>query len=80
MATEAARGGAMTNRPYNLQEKIYAFIADFITEHRYPPTVKEIGYHFQIGKSTAYYHLKMMAAKGWLTWEKSSPRTLRLMR
>lgn len=67
-------------RNHNLQEQMLTFIADFITHHRYPPTVKEIGYRFQIGKSTAYYHLKLMAAKGWVTWEKNSPRTLRLMR
>lgn len=67
-------------RNYNLQEQMFTFIADFITEHRYPPTLKEIAYHFQIGKSTAHYHLGIMAAKGWVTREKHSPRTLRLVR
>lgn len=68
------------SRKYDLQEKIYGFASDFINQHRYPPTLKEIAVHFKIGKSTAYYHLKMMATKGWVTWEKHSPRTLRLTR
>lgn len=65
---------------YDMQEQMFTFIADFVTQHHYPPTLKEIAVHFKIGKSTAYYHLKLMAAKGWITWEKNSPRTLRLMR
>lgn len=65
---------------HDLEEAMYQYISGYIKENFYPPSVKEVALHFRIGKTTAYHHLMAMQSRGWLTWRKHFPRTMRVIR
>lgn len=66
-------------RKYDL-EKEFQFIKGYIAANGYPPTDKLVGLAFGMPKATAYYHRIIMAARGWLRWQKYYPRTMKVTR
>ena len=46
------------------QRSVMDFLRSYISEHGYPPTLREIGGHFGIKWSAARAHLKAIARKG----------------
>ncbi len=57
------------------QRDIFNWIAQFIVDHEYPPTVREIGHAFE-NTPTVVWHLKMMRHKGWIEYADLGERTI----
>jgi repressor LexA len=65
--------GTLTDR----QKSILSFIRDYINEHQYAPTTREIGKHFDISSPNGVSrHLRSMEAKGYLTRKPHAARAL----
>jgi len=58
------------------QASVYAFICAYCREHRYGPTVREIGIHFDWTPHGVVSHLKPLRKKGWITWQDRQARTI----
>lgn len=56
------------------QREILGFIQVFIRERGYPPSIREIGDHFQIYPRAVFDHLKALERKGYLKREGSRSR------
>lgn len=66
-----------------MRERILAMIKDYIMEHGYPPTVREIGRAVGLNStSTVHHYLREMIADGMLETDAGtgSPRALRVPR
>jgi repressor LexA len=61
------------------QGEIFNFIKTFIKERGYPPSVREIGKHFNIYPRAAFDHLKALERKGYLRRRKSMSRGLEIL-
>jgi repressor LexA len=63
------------------QSEILAVITEYIDQHGYAPSIREIGdiMHL-VSPSTVYMHLTKLKEKGLVTWEPTQPRTLRLVK
>lgn len=64
-----------------MKQKIYDFIVDYIQEHGYPPTVREIGSGVGLRSSSSVHaHLQKMFEDGILETDagKSAPRAIRV--
>ena len=61
------------------QREILAWLAGYIRDHGFSPTVREVvqafGFH---GPSGAMAHLRPLKRKGWITWQEGHARTLRV--
>jgi repressor LexA len=61
------------------QEKILGFIEEFIREHSFPPTIREIGEHVGISStSVVNYNLDVLERKNYLERDRHVSRGLRL--
>ena len=60
--------------------KIYNFIADFIAEHGYSPSLREIVAGTTIPLTTVGYHLSKLQGYGLITRRPGCVRTIRLTR
>lgn len=69
----------MVSHRYDLEAE-FDFIKAHLEEKFYPPTDKEIALHFNMKKTTVAYHRTVMQTRGWLTWRKYRPRTIRITR
>lgn len=58
------------------QQAILDFIQDYLEEHQYPPSVREIGRKFGIYPATVQDHLSAIERKGFLKKKKFQSRTL----
>ncbi len=58
------------------QQKILTFIQKFVSDHSYPPTVREVARHFRIAVSSAQDHLGAMRRKGAIARAESLSRSL----
>jgi repressor LexA len=61
------------------QREIFDFIKKFIKERSYPPSVREIGEHFQIYPRAVFDHLKAIERKGYLRRRGSMSRCLEVL-
>lgn len=62
------------------QSQILEAIRAFIAEHRYAPTVRELGDIVGLeSSSTTQYHLQNLQRLGYLTWQPKSNRTIVLV-
>jgi len=61
------------------QKEIFSFIKSFIKERGYPPSVREIGDHFNIYPRAAFDHLKALEKKGYLKRQSSTSRGLEIL-
>ncbi|MFF2752799.1 hypothetical protein ACFVR1_03440 [Psychrobacillus sp. NPDC058041] len=63
------------------QKEIFEFIKAFLTEHKYSPTVREIGEDVGLkSSSTVHGHLDKMREKGFINFTNSRSRTLQILR
>lgn len=60
------------------EQKIYDYTKEYILEHCYPPTVREISEHIQRSTSVTHGHLREMAENGIISFKENSPRTLQI--
>jgi repressor LexA len=60
------------------QREIFNFIRKFIREKGYPPSVREVGEHFNIYPRAAFDHLKALERKGYLKRRSSMSRGLEI--
>lgn len=52
----------------DVQNRIYGFIVEYVKEHNYPPTIREIRENFKYGSNnTVISHIEKMREKGYLT-------------
>lgn len=69
-----------TNGMSPSQHRIYTAIEQYIKEHCYPPTVRELSALTGLSSTaTIKYHLANMRAAGLIDYEPTKPRTLRLL-
>ena len=62
------------------EKQIYQFIVDYIMEHMYAPTIREIGKSVGLrSSSTVATYLMRLEAKGLIEVEPDSPRAIRLI-
>ncbi len=62
------------------QRQIYDFIAQFIEDKGYPPTVRDIGLHFEIESPNGVMcHLTALVKKGAITRKGQSARAIQLV-
>lgn len=62
------------------QIQILQFINEFINEHQYSPTVREITEAVGLkSPSTVHGHLDRLRKKGYINFVDSSPRTISIM-
>lgn len=61
-----------------IEQKIYDYTKEYILEHCYPPTVREISKYIQRSTSITHAHLWKMAESGVITFKENSPRTLQI--
>jgi repressor LexA len=62
------------------QQAILTFIHQYIDEHQYPPSVREIGSHFGIYPATVQDHISAIERKGFLQKKRFQSRTLSVSR
>ncbi len=63
-----------------LRAKLVAFIAEYTTEHGYPPALDDMA--TAVGISTrghVHYHLSALKEQGQVTWEPRLMRTVRVL-
>ena len=60
------------------QHEILNFISDYISEHSYPPVIRDIAKYFNISLPGAYEHIIALKKKGLLNSEEKKSRTLEL--
>jgi len=61
------------------QEAVLAFIKDFLDEHGYPPTVREICSNFNFLPRAAANHVNALVKKGYLTKKPLKSRSLEVV-
>lgn len=61
------------------QKEVLTFISDFTENAGYPPTVREIGDHFNISLRAVQDHLAALQKKGFLTAEQKRSRSIRVL-
>ena len=63
------------------QQEIWEFLAEYVGEHGYPPTVREIGESVGLASpSTVHAHLANLERAGYLRRDPTKPRALELLR
>jgi repressor LexA len=61
------------------QQEIWDFLVDYVDQHGYPPTVREIGEALGLSSSsTVHAHLAALQDKGYLTRDPTKPRALEI--
>ncbi|OGU65484.1 MAG: repressor LexA [Ignavibacteria bacterium RBG_16_36_9] len=71
----------MKDKLTDRQEDILAFIKQFTLESGYPPTLREIGKHFQISSTFGVKrHLEALVKKGFINIESNASRGISLVR
>ena len=60
------------------QREVLQFITDYIQEHRYPPSYREVGDSIGVTVKAAYDHIQALLRKGHLVCIENRPRTLRI--
>ena len=58
------------------QRTVLDFIREFIAVKGYPPTLREIGRHFEIRIHAVRGHLLSLQRKGFVDWQPAAARTL----
>lgn len=71
----------MKNKLTDRQEEILIFIQQFTNENGYPPTLREIGKHFQISSTFGVKrHLEALVKKGHITIESNASRGISMIK
>ena len=59
------------------QEETLDYIRDFIDQHNYPPTIRELAASFQISVKGAYDHIKALEKKAGSNATETGPERLK---
>jgi repressor LexA len=59
---------------------VFQYVRDYIEQHGYPPSMRNIAQDCQMSVSTVCYNLDKLEAWGWLTRQPHMPRSLRILR
>ena len=71
----------MKNKLTDRQQEILTFIQQFTQETGYPPTLREIGRHFQLASTFGVKrHLAALVQKGYINTEKNASRGISVIR
>ncbi len=62
------------------QKEVLTFIANFTEENVYPPTVREIGEHFEISLRAVQDHIAALQKKGYLSTEQKRSRSIKVIK
>ena len=61
------------------QKKVLEFVKKYSSKHEFAPSLKEIGKHLGVtSPATVHQHLATLQSKGFLSREKSQPRSIAL--
>ena len=61
------------------QTEVLKYITEFISTHRFSPTLSEIAQAFGlVSRGGAALHARNLKAKGWITWADGKQRTISL--
>lgn len=63
----------------NRQREVLEYIADFMANAGYSPTVREIGAHFKFAPGSVTDHLRALERKGYLRRDPAKSRTLQIL-
>lgn len=67
--------------PTPRQMRLLQYIAEFLAENGYPPTVREMALAMHVKSSNGIVcHLKALTRKGWLEFDAMRARGIRLLR
>lgn len=71
----------MTRRKpeFDMTERVYAFIKDWVKEHTYPPTLDEIAGGVYMSRSGIYRHLGKLEGQGRICRDEKRARGIRLI-
>ena len=61
------------------QKEVLTFISNFTEENSYPPTVREIGEHFNISLRAVQDHIAALQKKGFLSQSQKRSRSIRVL-
>jgi len=61
------------------QKEVLSFIAGYIKNHPYPPTIRDIAEHFGISVKGAYDHITALKRKNYLKQDGKRSRTIELV-
>ncbi len=61
------------------QKEILDFLREYITEHKYPPTIREVGRKFIISVKAAYDHIKALEKKGQIRCHENCSRAIEIV-
>ncbi|MBP5284221.1 MAG: HTH domain-containing protein [Treponema sp.] len=61
------------------QQEVLSFISVFTKNNSYPPTVREIGEHFDISLRAVQDHITALQKKGFLALTQKKSRSLRVL-
>jgi repressor LexA len=62
------------------QRDVLRFITNFIQNYTYPPTIREIGSHFDISAKGAYDHVDALRRKGFIRMGDRRSRTIEIVK
>ncbi len=62
------------------QLRILVFIREYTLSHGFPPSIRDIGEHFQIAPPSVLSHLKAIEKKGFIRREPFKPRCLEILK
>jgi SOS-response transcriptional repressor LexA len=60
------------------QQAVFDWISDFIAQHGYSPTFRQIASAFGCATTNAFSQCTLIRKKGWITWDEKVNRTLRV--
>lgn len=61
------------------QKEILDFIREFVSVHKFPPTIREISEHFAISVKGAYDHVKALEKKSCIRCNSNQSRTIEIL-
>lgn len=65
--------------PTKRQEEVLEFIKDYLSENKFPPTIREIANHFEISVKGAYDHIKALEKKGYIRCNQNRSRAIEVL-
>lgn len=60
-------------------EQVYLFLCQYIDEHGYSPSIREIALGCYIGRSTVIRHLDRLEGQGRISRELEQPRSIQII-
>lgn len=70
----------MANGLTERQKEIFFFICYFLATKGFPPTIREIGTHFQIAPASVLGHLHALEVKGFIRRTPAKSRCLEILK